>query len=202
MPTPEFWESRYGDTSYAYGTEPNLFFRQQLEKLEPGRLLLPAEGEGRNAVFAAEMGWEVDAFDHSSAGRRKALALADRKKVSIHYRLSSVSDFPFPVSAYDAAGLIFAHLPAKERTELHRRSFEALRPGGLIVLESFSVEQLGNSSGGPKTTEMLLRESDIHHDFSEAKILFLAAEKITLDEGPFHQGEAAVIRFVGQKTSS
>ncbi len=199
MPTLEFWEAQYGDSSYAYGTEPNSFFRKQLEKLKPGRLLLPAEGEGRNAVFAAGLGWEVDAFDHSSAGRRKALALADRKNVSIRYRLSRVSDFSFPEKAYDAVGLIYAHLPAAERAALHRKCFTALRSGGRILLEAFSVDQLGNKSGGPKSSDMLLTESDMHHDFPEAEILFLAAEKIPLDEGPFHQGEAAVIRFVGQK---
>jgi len=199
MPTVDFWEARYGADSYAYGTEPNLFFRQQLQKLKPGRLLLPAEGEGRNAVFAAGLGWEVDAFDHSAAGRQKALELAAQKGVSIRYELATVSDFFFPEREYAAVGLIFAHLPAAERKELHKKSFSALRSGGRILLEAFSVEQLGNKSGGPKSPAMLMREGDIHHDFPEAEVLFLAAEKIELNEGPFHQGEASVIRFVGQK---
>jgi hypothetical protein len=59
----DFWNARYSAAEYAYGTEPNAFFKAQLDQLTPGRLLLPAEGEGRNAVYAAKKGWEVAAFE-------------------------------------------------------------------------------------------------------------------------------------------
>ena len=61
----DFWNERYGAPEYAYGTEPNVFFKQELDGLKPGRLLLPAEGEGRNGVYAAEKGWSVSAYDWS-----------------------------------------------------------------------------------------------------------------------------------------
>ena len=70
------WNDRYSNPEYAYGTAPNEWFKEQLTHLPgKGRILLPAEGEGRNAVFAAKQGWEVSAFDPSEAGREKALPI-------------------------------------------------------------------------------------------------------------------------------
>lgn len=80
-----FWNQRYDEPEYAYGTQPNLFFKDQLDQLTPGKLLMPAEGEGRNAVYAAGKGWEVTAFDSSSSGQKKALRLAQEKKVTLNY---------------------------------------------------------------------------------------------------------------------
>ena len=67
----------------AYRTKPNKFFREQLSQLKPGKILLPAECEGRNTVFAAKNGWQAEAFDLSAAGREKALKLASANNVSI-----------------------------------------------------------------------------------------------------------------------
>ena len=72
----DFWNERFGKEEFIYGTEPNQFFKEQLQNLEIGTLLLPAEGEGRNAVYAATQGWEVSAFDISEQGRVKAIFLA------------------------------------------------------------------------------------------------------------------------------
>ncbi len=91
-----FWDERYAAPEYVYGETPNAFFKAQLEKLSPGRLLLPCEGEGRNAVFAAQMGWEVAAFDQSEMGRDKALRLAERKAVQINYQICDWSEASYP----------------------------------------------------------------------------------------------------------
>ena len=71
----EFWNQRYQNEEYVYGKEANVFFSEQLQKLEPSTLLLPAEGEGRNAVFAAKLGWEVTGLDYSEEAKKKALKL-------------------------------------------------------------------------------------------------------------------------------
>ena len=70
------WDQRYSEQPYAYGTAPNAFVKASLDTQKPGKILFAAEGEGRNAVYAAQQGWEVEAFDLSAAGRDKALALA------------------------------------------------------------------------------------------------------------------------------
>ena len=81
----EFWDARYKDSAFAFGEEPNEYFKEQISNLKPGKLLMPAEGEGRNAVFAAKLGWDVHAFDQSLNGQKKAMDLALKNKVNINY---------------------------------------------------------------------------------------------------------------------
>jgi cyclopropane fatty-acyl-phospholipid synthase-like methyltransferase len=197
----DLWDSRYGTEEYAYGTEPNAFFSAQLKKLEPGLLLLPGEGEGRNAVYAALNGWSVNAFDQSSAGQKKALALAAKMGVEINYRVCSLEDFHFPANHYDALGLIYFHAEKHSREKLHSLACEALKPGGSIILEAFHKEQLNNKSGGPKSLDLLFDEQILAREFEKLDILMLEKQQITLNEGPFHQGEASVIRFHGIKAA-
>ena len=87
----DFWNDRYGRAEYAYGKEPNVFFKEQLDQLQPGKILLPAEGEGRNAVYAAEKGWQASAYDWSENAYKKAMQLAEEKKVNIDYQICSLS---------------------------------------------------------------------------------------------------------------
>lgn len=193
------WEQRYGEREYAYGKAPNDFLKERLELLEPGVLLLPMEGEGRNAVFAARIGWEVRAFDLSEAGRQKAGRLAEAHGVAVRYDVCDLYDYPFPVSACDAVGLVFAHLPPEARRLLHQRSAAALKPGGHIILEAFSPRQIHRQSGGPRQPEWLYDAESIAGDFQDLETLLLREEQIVLDEGPCHQGVAEVIRYVGRR---
>lgn len=81
----DFWNEMYGTEEFRYGTTPNEFFKEKLDKMKPGSVLLPAEGEGRNAVYAATQGWDVTAFDISAQGKEKAVQLAKQHNVSINY---------------------------------------------------------------------------------------------------------------------
>ncbi len=144
-----FWDERYSAGHYVYGKEPNDYFASELKKSEPGRILLPGEGEGRNAVHAARSGWKVDAFDQSPVGREKALAFAAEKGVRINYTLSTLEDFTFPTNHYDAIGLIFFHAHAPDRRYLHTKAVSAVKPGGTVLLEAFHKDQLGRNTGGP-----------------------------------------------------
>ena len=89
----DFWNDRYSNTDYAYGIQPNDFFKKTITKFKPGKLLLPAEGEGRNAVFASKLGWDVTAFDLSINAKKKAEALAILEKVSINYIIAGFNNF-------------------------------------------------------------------------------------------------------------
>lgn len=192
----EFWNDRYNKTDYAYGTQPNEFLKQQLENLSPGKILFPAEGEGRNAVFAASLGFDVFAFDYSIAGRKKALDLAKIRGVSIHYELSSYEDISFPIESFDVIVLIFAHMPPEKRTEWHRKFISFLRPGGKIILQGFTKEQINYNSGGPKSLAMLFSEDELLGDFSSMDCELMKEEMTNLNEGEFHIGEASVINAV------
>ncbi|MDX9941249.1 MAG: methyltransferase domain-containing protein [Bacteroidales bacterium] len=194
-----FWDQRYAEDGFVYGPHPNLFFCKELGKLKPGRLLLPGEGEGRNAVYAARRGWEVVAFDQSSEGQRKALALAAQKQLSIEYLVCGVDAFEAEPESFDCLALIFVHFPSVERKGIHQKLISYLKPEGTLIMEVFSKEQLGRKSGGPQHRDMLYSEEELMEDFGllkSAKILHLETE---LTEGRYHEGLASVIRLIGKK---
>lgn len=193
------WDKRYDTEEFVYGKEPNAFFASQLELLAPGILLLPGEGEGRNAIHAASLGWKVEAFDQSQVAAEKALTYAAEKGVQLFYTVSGIEDFFFHSDFYDAVGLVYFHVPPPLRTLLHRRVMNALKPGGRVILEAFHISQLGNNTGGPGIPELLFTENLIRSDFAELEILNLDQVCIDLEEGAFHRGEAEVIRFVARK---
>ena len=194
-----FWDQRYQTEEYVYGREPNTYFSAQLVKQAPGRLLLPGEGEGRNAVYASSKGWEVDAFDQSSIGKAKALALASDLGAKINYRVCRMEDFSFIENHYDAVGLMFFHADPVAREHLHRKVFETLKPGGILILEAFHKEQMNNNTGGPKSVDMLFDEACLISDFALFETGLLEKQEVELKEGPFHQGIASVIRYMGNK---
>jgi SAM-dependent methyltransferase len=191
-----FWEQRYEDTVYTYGTKPNRYFQQQLEAFDkPGRLLLLAEGEGRNAVYAAAQGWQVTAVDFSENARKKALALAKEEGVLFEYLLTDIQQFDF--SAYgnwDVIGLVYAHFPPDWRSAIHQKCADALAPGGHIILEAFNPKQLNRQSGGPKNRDWLYTPSMLLQDFESLEPIKCAESTVFLQEGTGHDGLGEVVR--------
>lgn len=198
------WDDRYRETAYAYGQTPNVFFKTQLDKLQPGRLLLPAEGEGRNGIYAASQGWQVSAFDISEEGRKKAILLAHEKNVTLDYQVGDLEELDYEPTSFDVVALIYAHCLADKKAALHRGSDSLLKPGGIILLEAFSKNHLplvtaNPAVGGPKEAEMLYSVEEIRNSFTGYKILLLEETLVELQEGQFHNGVGSVVRFVGKK---
>ena len=197
--TSSFWNERYSGQEFVYGIEPNAFLKEQLAKFPAGKILFPCEGEGRNAVFAAQQGWQVNAFDQSEEGFKKALQLAKQNNVEVQYQVADALEVEYPKESFDVIALIYAHFPSSIRQEVHQKMVSWLKPGGYTILEAFNPAQLKNSSGGPKDVSMLLTKEILEENFKELTIEVLAYETIILHEGKFHQGEAEVVRFVGRK---
>lgn len=194
-----FWDERYSGKEFVYGAEPNNFFKEQIDKLKPGKLLMPGEGEGRNGVYAAKIGWTVDAVDFSEKAREKALKLAESEKTKINYIVKDIEDYEPKKNYYDAAGLIFLHLAEKSRKNIYKKVIASLKPGGLIIMEVYSKEQLGRNSGGPQNPDMLYSIEGIKNIFSGLKHTMLEQKIVYLTESKLHYGEASVIRFIGEK---
>jgi len=197
--TTEFWDIRYGDRDYAYGTEPNVYFKSFIDTHSSGKILLPGEGEGRNAVYAAINGWDVHAVDQSQAGMEKAKMLAELNNVTIDYQIQDLSVLDSGEDVYDAIALVFLHLPPQIRSTVHQKFIKLLKPGGLIMIEAFSKAQLGRETGGPPVLEMLYDKEMLHSDFRKLNILELHETLEEYNEGPYHQGEGAVIRMIARK---
>ncbi len=195
----EFWNERYGQHEFIYGQKPNSFFEEQIALLQPGKILLPAEGEGRNAVYAATQGWEVTAFDFSEAGKKKAEKLASETGVTIDYQISAAADFEAEADTFDVVAFIYAHFPSQLRQAVHQKAVKWLKPGGKVILEAFHARQLHRNSGGPKKPEMLYDLPMLRNDFSPLQEVLLEEKIITLSEGAYHKGVAEVVRFVGEK---
>ncbi len=195
----EFWNERYAKESYVYGTSPNAFFKKQLSQLDAGKILLPAEGEGRNAVYAAEQGWEVYAFDYSHEAKQKANKLSKKRGVSIHYEVASFDEISFKPDYFNCIALFFVHVHPDDRKTYHKKVVEWLKPGGSLLLEGFSKEQINKPSGGPKNIDMLFSEEELTDDFKTLSRLEIDELIIHLDEGNFHNGESSVIRIKGIK---
>ncbi len=200
----ERWNERYRQKEYAYGESPNLFLKEQLEKLNSGKILFPAEGEGRNAIFAAKLGWTVSAFDISIEGQKKAMQLAQKNNVIIDYQVGDLQQLNFNEEEFDAIALIYAHFPPAIRTEYHKTFDTFLRKNGIIIFEAFSKKHLdyltkNPNVGGPKDIESLFSIEEIKRDFKNYEIIELKETEINLNEGAYHKGLGSVIRFVGRK---
>ena len=200
----DFWDNRYRQEAFAYGETPNLFLKAALEDLAPGNILFPAEGEGRNAVYAAQKGWNVAAFDQSAEGKKKAQLLAQRLGVAIDYLVNSFQDLPYTEGQFEAIGLIYAHFPAERKSEFHQQLATYLKPGGILIFEAFSKKHLeyvtrDERVGGPRDIHMLFSTEEIQHDFQPFEILLLEEKVIELQEGLHHNGTGSVLRFIGRK---
>jgi SAM-dependent methyltransferase len=198
------WDDRYSSEEFAYGEEPNNYLKEQLEKLSLGTVLFPAEGEGRNAVFAAKLGWKVSAFDISEEGKNKAIKLAETNNVPIDYQVGELETLNFQPGQFDAIALIYAHFPAAIKSKIHKQLNQLLREDGIIIFEAFSKKHLeylaiNEKVGGPKDIESLFSIEEIKSDFPNYEIIELEEKEIELNEGLFHNGTGSVIRFIGRK---
>lgn len=199
LPGAAMWEERYRAEQYAYGLEPNAFLAAQRGRLEAGmRALVPGDGEGRNGVWLAAQGLEVDTIDLSAHGVMKARRLAAERGVSVNAVRADAGQWNWPEARYDLVALIFLHLAAPERRALHRRALFALKPGGLLVLEAFRPEQIerqaAGSRGGPRDPALLYPLDALSADFADGDIQRLEAADAAMEEGHLHVGMSAVVR--------
>ena len=203
-PRALMWNERYSENGFAYGDKPNKFFEQNLNTLYPGTILLAAEGEGRNAVYAAKNGWNVEAFDISHVGNFKANQLANKFGVTINYQIGDLISIKYKIAQFDVIALIYAHFQADMKSQYHMIIQEYLKPGGLIIFEAFSKNHLEYVTknpmvGGPKDLNVLYSIEEIQNDFVDYHVKILNEEVIELNEGKYHIGLGSVIRFVAQK---
>ena len=200
----EFWDELYSASAYAYGKNPNSYFKSCLDKLSSGSLLLAAEGEGRNAVYAAEKQWKISAYDWSEIARDKALKLAKEKQVHLDYHLGSLKDLNFEANSFDALGLIYVHFPEGIRQLNHGKLLNYIKPGGHLIMEAFHEDHLeyqrqNPAVGGPKMLQQLYTAEKIQSDFVDLDFHYLEEVEITLEEGFMHNGTTKVVRALAQK---
>jgi 2-polyprenyl-3-methyl-5-hydroxy-6-metoxy-1,4-benzoquinol methylase len=200
----KFWNDRYDESDYAYGTTPNQFLTEQQHRLKPGmKTLVVGDGEGRNGVWLATQGLDVLSIDLSPVGLEKAQALANQHQVQIQTQCADLTTWDWVVAEYDLVVSIYVHFAPEVRPQIHRSMLQSLKPGGLIVLEAFNLEQLQYqqeyNSGGPSIPAMLYEPEMLHQDFAGGEIVELTETITELHEGQYHDGKASVVRLVLQR---
>ncbi len=200
-PTPPDWDARYAGEGYLFGTAPNAFLAA-CRPLIPagGRVLCVADGEGRNSTWLAAEGFAVDAFDPSPVGVAKARRLAARRAVRVRFAVAGVDDWSWPEDVYDAVAAIFIQFaPPSMRRRLWARIHAALRPGGLLLLEGYSLAQLAHGTGGPRVPDQLYTEEVLRDELSAFEIESLRVHERDVDEGPAHSGPSALIDVIARR---
>lgn len=195
------WDARFAGEGYLFGTEPNRFLVSCRDLIPGGgRVLCVADGEGRNSVWLAEQGFQVDAFDASPVGVAKARRLAQERGVEVQLDIAGVDDWPWPEDAYDAVAAIFIQFaPPVMRRRMFDRIAAALRPGGLLLLEGYGLGQLAHRTGGPPIPDQLYTEEKLRSELAGFTIERLDSYEAVVEEGPAHSGLSAVIDVVARR---
>ena len=195
------WDTRYGSSDeFYYGTEPNDFLKTNAKVISPGgEVLCLAEGEGRNAVFLATLGFNVTAVDGSAVGLSKMNRLARAKQVSVKQVVSDLGDYKIEPSSWDGIVSIWCHVPRELRKRLHRAVVSGLCPGGVFILESYHPRQLGFKTGGPPDASLMMMLSDLREELSGLELVVDREIEREIHEGKGHSGMSAVVQVIGRK---
>lgn len=194
------WNERYESNDYYYGTEPNDFLKENAGAIASGgKVLCLAEGEGRNAVYLAGLGYAVTAVDGSSVGLQKMHRLAGARNVKVDAIVSDLADFSIEPSAWDGIVSIWCHLPRELRKKIHRDVARGLRPGGVLILEAYHPRQLEFKTGGPPDANLMMMLADLREELSGLEFLIAREIEREVREGKGHHGKSAVTQVVCKK---
>ena len=193
----KMWDERFSEPEPVYGDAPNAFLAEQASRFQRGmKLLVPADGYGRNGIWLAKQGFRVHTVDLSPVGVERARKAALAAAVTITIELADLATWTWPLDEFDGIASIFLHLPPDVRSKVHASMLRALKPGGVVILEAFTPAQLQHTSGGPKQVELLYTADMLRQDFASGEVLELEEEEVHINEGRMHSGPAAVVRAV------
>lgn len=197
----ETWNRRYAGDDFLFGTEPNAWLREQAGHLPPGgRLLSVADGEGRNSVWLAQQGFQVDAFDVAGRAVEKAQAFARRQGVAVNYAVADVDGFAWPQAAYDGVVAIFVQFADPDlRARLFAHMVRSLKPGGVLVLQGYTPQQLTYRTGGPPILSHLYTRELLASAFADLSVIELREYEAEVHEGQGHHGHSALIGLVARR---
>jgi cyclopropane fatty-acyl-phospholipid synthase-like methyltransferase len=198
----ERWEGRFSAPGYLFGTEPNAFLARQADRLKPGtKALSVADGDGRNGVWLAQQGLEVHTVDFSPTALAKAEALAAERGVAIRTEQADLlAGWNWPRDAYDViVGIFFQFAPPAQRTVIFEGIRQALKPGGLLLIEGYGPKQLEYGTGGPKKLDQLYTKDLLVEAFGDFAELSVEEYDAEVDEGDGHVGMSALIDLAGRK---
>jgi 2-polyprenyl-3-methyl-5-hydroxy-6-metoxy-1,4-benzoquinol methylase len=198
----QFWNERFDKEEFIFGKEPNVYLVEKAnEYLKPAyQVLCIADGEGRNGVWLAKQGMKVTGFDASDIALAKANQFAKDNQVEVKYSFSDTDSFAWHANTYDAViGIFIQFADPAMRERIFQKTYEALKPGGIFILQGYTPKQLEYKTGGPSLIEHLYTEELIRNLAKDFHILELKSYEQELSEGPRHTGMSAILGLVAQK---
>jgi 2-polyprenyl-3-methyl-5-hydroxy-6-metoxy-1,4-benzoquinol methylase len=198
----QFWNERFDKEEFIFGKEPNVYLVEKAnEYLKPAyQVLCIADGEGRNGVWLAKQGMKVTGFDASDIALAKANQFAKDNQVEVKYSFSDTDSFAWHANTYDAViGIFIQFAEPAMRERIFQKTYEALKPGGIFILQGYTPKQLDYKTGGPSLIEHLYTEELIRNLAKDFHILELKSYEQELSEGPRHTGMSAILGLVAQK---
>ncbi len=193
MSNKERWNLKYEGTTYIYGKEPTAFLNEKLSLLKKGKALVLAMGEGRNAVYLAENGFDVTGVDISAVGIEKCERLAEERGVVVNSVVANLTDYDMGREQYDLITNFYffdkSILPGV---------IDSLKPGGIFIFETYSRDHPKHSKFGPKNPDYLVKPNELLEIFKSLRILYYEDMVTELNEG-MHKGKAALIRLIARK---
>lgn len=193
------WDQRYRKPGYTYGTVPNDFLASVAHHIPPGKVLSLGEGEGRNAVYLAGLGYRVTAIDASAVGAEKTLRLAAERDLSVETAVADLTSYQIAPASWNGIISIFCHMPAPLRQRVHRAVTAGLLPGGVFVLEAYTPRQLEYGTGGPPVRDLLVTLSELRTELHGLELEVAREVERDVQEGRCHQGRSAVVQVLAVK---
>jgi SAM-dependent methyltransferase len=190
------WNERYDREMFVYGKEPAAFLKQKIGRLNRGKALVLAMGEGRNAVYLAQNSFDVTGVDISEVAIEKCNKLAQERNAAMNAVVADLTDYDMGEAQFDLITNFYYYDPS-----IFPQVIQALKPGGMFILEQFSVDHLKyreTSRFGPRNPDYLIKPNELLEHFKSLRVLYYEDTVVNLDEG-MHKGTAAVIRLIAQK---
>ncbi|QQK80035.1 class I SAM-dependent methyltransferase [Salicibibacter cibi] len=196
----EHWDNSFSDQDFVYGQKENVFIHE-MSRIVPDHSKVGcfAEGEGRNAVYLARLGHDVTAYDQSTIGLEKTQKLARERKVDIKTVQIDLTQEKVHTNLYDAAIMVFGHVPKTDQPFLMENMIDAVKPGGYVIFEVYSKDQLHYQTGGPPSFDMLYDPAEILNWIKDYTCIHFYYGEATRDEGKRHVGLGHVIQAVIKK---
>jgi cyclopropane fatty-acyl-phospholipid synthase-like methyltransferase len=196
----ERWSQRFQTEDYIFGEMPNEYLVSQRSQLKSGTVLAIADGEGRNGVWLAQQGFDVDSFDFIQSAVDKANKLAHATNVNVNAVCSDWQNFDWKPASYDnIVGVFFQFVGPEERAQIFEKMDLALKPGGILLIQGYSTEQLKYNTGGPGKLDHLYDEAILRDAFPAYEVLDMRVYEAEIHEGSAHKGMSGLLGFVGRK---
>ena len=193
------WDERYDTKEYIYGKEPNDFLKMNVHSIPKGKVLCLAEGEGRNAVFLAKLGYSVTAVDTSLVGLDKAKKLAEKNAVEIELVHADLAQYDFGKNKWDGIVSIFCPLPSPIRKKMYKNIVQGLKKDGVFLLEAYTPDQLKHGTGGGNSVDVMQTALSLNDELAGLSFIHLTEIEREVLEGTYHTGLGSVVQTIATK---